>query len=146
MTTRGQGSSRCWARWKIPPRRRIQASRNSDFKEQDALAHDINAGVASGAISSKTGKSLSDDVNQALAASSAGQSDQAANAVAAMNGTIDRDVQAGNMSQSEANTLLSDVSTLATALGVPNQTAPANTPTTAAPPQGGGGPGNGNGH
>ncbi len=111
----------------------------------DALAHDVNAGVASGAISSKTGRSLADAVNQALAASQGGQQDQAANAIASMNGTIDRDVQAGNMSQSEANTLLSDVATLATALGVPNQTGPAATTTTPAP-SGGGGNGNGNGH
>jgi polyhydroxyalkanoate synthesis regulator phasin len=118
----------------------------------DALAHDVNAGVTSGAISSKTGKSLVDELNQALAASSNGQQDQVASALTAMNATINRDVQAGTMTQSEASTLRTDVATLASALGVSttNTTSPTGTtgtgPTTSTSSGGGDGNGNGNGH
>ena len=110
----------------------------------DALAHDINAGVSSGAITSKAGKSLSDELNQALAANQASQQDAAANSVGAMNATIDHEVANGNMTETEANLLRSDVAALAGALGVPNETSPTTSTTVVSGP--GNGNGNGNGH
>jgi hypothetical protein len=113
----------------------------------DALSHDVNAGVTSGAISSKAGKAILDDLNSALAASSNGQQDQAASALNAMAGTIGREQQLGTMTPAEASTLSADVSKLATALGLP---APSTTTTTSGTTStsstASGGEGNGNGH
>ena len=115
----------------------------------DALSHDVNAGVSSGAISAKAGRSIIDDLNTALSASSNGQPNQAASALQAMDATIGRELQSGSMSQAEASTLFADIATLANALGV--STPSTSTSTTAGTGSSttttsAGGEGNGNGH
>jgi hypothetical protein len=106
-----------------------------------AFVRDVEAGAASGSLRARTRQQLLDDLNQALAAQSNGDKDQAAVSIGAMDATIAHDVQTGQMTTEESATLTSDVATLATSLGVSSSTPSGNGATTS--PSGGRG---GSGH
>ena len=94
-----------------------------------ALVRDAEAGVAAGTLSSGASKTILDDLNQALSASSSGDQSQVSTAIASMQRTIANQVQSGTMPPAEASTLEADVATLATALGA--TTSPTTTTTQA---------------
>jgi FIMAH domain len=91
-----------------------------------ALLTDIQTGANNGSISAGAAQSLRDDLNQALSASASGDSNQATQAVDAMIGTINDEVQKGTMTEAESSLLFSDVNALANVLGV-STTAPTTT-------------------
>ena len=114
-----------------------------------ALLSDIQTGQNNGSISSNAAKSLRNDLNQALSASASGDNNQATQAVDAMIGTINDEVQNGSMTEAESSLLFSDVNALAKALGV-STNAPTTTTTTTSGGNTGNtgntGPGHGPGH
>ena len=91
-----------------------------------ALLTDVQTGENNGSVTAGAARSLRDDLNQALSASSAGNQGQTAQAVDAMIGTINDEVQKGTMTEAESSTLFSDVAALANVLGV-STTAPTTT-------------------
>jgi serine/threonine protein kinase len=96
-----------------------------------ALVRDAEAGVAANTLSSDASKTILDDLNQALSASSSGDQSQVSKAISSMQRTIADQVQSGSMPAAEASTLEADVATLATALGA------TTSPTTTSPPTAG---------
>jgi serine/threonine protein kinase len=118
-----------------------------------ALVRDAQAGVAAGSLSAGASRTILDELNQALSASSSGDHKKVSSAIGAMEATIAKEVQAGRMPPAEASTLEGDVATLATALGATTSatttpgsgntgntgnTGAGTTTTTTSPPDGGG--------
>ncbi|MHB8328075.1 MAG: serine/threonine-protein kinase [Acidimicrobiales bacterium] len=106
-----------------------------------ALTRDVQTGVATGTLSTDAGKTILNQLGQALAAAAAGDTQQTAAALGSIDGTIAGGAQSGDVTPSEASTLMADVATLALALNLPAPT----TTTTAAGPGTAGGPGAGPG-
>jgi hypothetical protein len=109
-----------------------------------ALVNDVQQAVASGALPSDVGRTILDELGQALAAAARGDTTQADAALGSIDRTIADASASGTTTAQEASSLLADVARLAAALGVPD---PASTTTVPAPgPGGGGGGGGGGGH
>jgi serine/threonine protein kinase len=112
-----------------------------------ALVQDVAAGESAGSLDSGIGQSISNPAEQAVADEAAGNPNQAANDLQQAAMTIANGVQSGKITQAEGATLQSDLSALATAIGLSAAGAPATTqPAGPGPEPGHGhGPGHGNG-
>lgn len=98
------------------------------------LVRDVQSAIATGALTSNVGTAVLDQLGQALAASDSGNPSGAGSALGAMEALIADGESEGKVGSSEAAHLDSDVSALATALGVaPVDTAAAQPPSTQPP-------------
>jgi eukaryotic-like serine/threonine-protein kinase len=105
-----------------------------------ALVKDVASGVSAGSVDSGSGQSISNQAEQAIADEASGNANRAANDLQQVAMTIANSVQSGKITQAEGATLQSDLSALATAMGLTAAGAP---PTTQ---PAGPGPGHGHGH
>jgi hypothetical protein len=108
-----------------------------------ALVSDVQGGLSSGSLAHSVGQQLLDELGQALSAQANGDDSGAEAALGKMDQTIFDAAGAGTATAAEADTISSDVATLAAAMGVAN---PSSTTTTAPPaPTPAPGPGHGPG-
>ena len=105
-----------------------------------ALVQDVASGESAGSLDSGIGQSISNPAEQAVADDAAGNPNHAANDLQQAAMTIANGVQSGKITQAEGATLQSDLSALATAIGLSAAGAPATTQPA------GPGPGHGHGH
>ncbi|MHB8681934.1 MAG: protein kinase domain-containing protein, partial [Acidimicrobiales bacterium] len=96
------------------------------------LVRDVQAGEANGSLTSDVGRTILDQLGQALAAAASGDNGHSATVLGNIDDTVASAAQSGAASPDEATTLFSDVAALATVLGVPT---PTTTTTTPAPPK-----------
>ncbi|HEY7948820.1 MAG TPA: serine/threonine-protein kinase [Acidimicrobiales bacterium] len=109
------------------------------------LTSDVASAENAGGLDGATGDAITAAANRALVDEQAGRTKQASDQLQQAMTLIADGIQNGSISQAEGATLQSDITTLATALGVTSNlspTAAATTAPTVAPP----GPGNGNGN
>ncbi|HUY63070.1 MAG TPA: serine/threonine-protein kinase [Acidimicrobiales bacterium] len=99
-----------------------------------ALVRDVQQGEAAGTLSSDVGKTILDQLGQALGAAASGDSTQTANALGQIDATIGNAAQSGKATQAEATTLFNDVSALAAVLDVAAPTTTSPPPGNTAPP------------
>ncbi len=90
------------------------------------LVRDVQQAESSGGLNANVGRTILDQLGQALAASAQGDSQGVSDSLGAIDNSVANAAQSGQMSAATASTLSSDVAVLAGALGVP-------TPTTTAP-------------
>lgn len=116
-----------------------------------ALLGLVSDDVAAGALSAGQAAKIGRDVSAALVDAATGSTSSAASDLDAAAAEVAKAVSKGTMSASQASQLLGDLSTLASAAGLPapsttTTTTTTTTPTTTAPPAPGppGGPGQGN--
>ena len=100
-------------------------------------------GQSTGGIDPGSAKTIDQQAQQALTDAAAGNAFQAANDLQQAATTIANATQQGKIAPSESALLQSDLSALASALGI---IAPSTTTTTVTPPDGGPGKGKGHGH
>jgi serine/threonine protein kinase len=100
-----------------------------------ALVKDVASGESAGSVDSGSGQSISNQAEQAIADEAAGKANQAANDLQQAAMTIANGVQSSKITQAEGATLQSDLSALASAIGL----SAAGAPPTSQP----GGPGHG---
>jgi serine/threonine protein kinase len=111
-----------------------------------ALVRDVASGESAGSLDSGIGRSISDPAEQAVADEAAGNANQAANDLQQAAMAIADGVQSGKITQAEGATLQSDLSALATAIGLSAAAAPPTTQPVGTVPGAGAGPGAGHGH
>ena len=99
---------------------------------------DVASGESAGSVDPGSGQSISNQAEQAVADEAAGNANQATNDLQQAAMTIANGVQSSKITQAEGATLQSDLSALATAIGL---TAAGEPPTTQPA-----GPGHGRGH
>jgi eukaryotic-like serine/threonine-protein kinase len=109
-----------------------------------ALVKDVASGESAGSVDPASGQSISNRAGQAIADEAAGNANQAANDLQQAAMTIAIGVQSSKITQAEGATLQSDLSALATAIGLGAAGAPPTTQPAAPGP--GTGPGHGHGH
>ncbi len=107
-----------------------------------ALVKDVASGVSAGSVDPGSGQSISNQAEQAIADEASGNANQAANDLQQAAMTIANGVQSSKITQAEGATLQSDLSALATAIGL----TAAGAPPTTQPAVPGPGPGHGHGH
>ena len=98
-----------------------------------AIVRDVQQGEAAGTLSTDVGRSVLDQLGQALGDAAQGDTEGASSALGTIEGTVAAAAQQGQASPAVASSLLADVATLAAVLNLPPPTtAPAPAPT--APP------------
>jgi serine/threonine protein kinase len=100
-----------------------------------ALVRDVASGVSAGTVDPGGGQSISNHAEQAVTDAAGGNPDQAANDLQQAAMTIANGINNGSIGQAEGVTLQTDLSTLATTLGLSAASTPPTTP-----------PGPGDGH
>ncbi|HLX88355.1 MAG TPA: serine/threonine-protein kinase, partial [Acidimicrobiales bacterium] len=104
------------------------------------LVRDVQQAEAAGTLGTGVGRSILDQLGQALAAAAQGDSASASRALGAIDDAVAQAAQSGQASAQTASALSSDVAALAAALGVANPTTTARSPqdqqTLAPPPPG----------
>ena len=88
---------------------------------------DVASGESAGSVDPGSGQSISNQAEQAIADEAAGNANQAANDLQRAAMTITTGVQSSKITEAEGATLQSDLSALATAIGL---SAAGETPTT----------------
>ena len=107
-----------------------------------ALVNDVASGESAGSVDTGSGQSISNQAERAITDEAAGRANQAANDLQEAATTIANGVQSAKITQAEGATLQSDLTALATAIGLSAASAP---PTTQPVPGAGHGHGHGNG-
>ena len=92
-----------------------------------ALVNDVASGESAGSVDTGSGQSISNQAEQAITDEAAGRANQAANDLQEAATTIANGVQSSKITQAEGATLQSDLSALATAIGLTAAGAPPTT-------------------